>query len=197
MNSYTPVIYRIDNTGLKVWEKELEDYPDAVDLGVAADGNAIYFTCSYGSESDPKSESNLVKLDMEGNIVKAATLDNINAKGLLLLQSGNILVYGGFYSPNGASFIKKAKVMSFKSDLTSIASSFLGPYDDPDAQLPGLANSIYPTSSDILCAVQLEDKRVVLGGRVFMQKDVHPDRILLSPRTNRNMLIIAGEMGTW
>jgi hypothetical protein len=68
-------------------------------------------------------------------------------------------------------------------------------FDAPDAELPGLAMTTWPTASDFLTAIQLSDGRIALGGRVYMPMQTKPDEIILSPRINRALLLIMDKNG--
>jgi hypothetical protein len=195
--SFTSVIYKIDPKGALLWSKELTDYTDFTNQNLTADANFIYYTNSNGDEKSGLSQGNLLKLDQKGELVKRVAIENMNPTGALLLKSGKVLVYGGVYKPEGIQFIKRAKVLLFDDKGMQLKERTMEVWDKPDSDLPSMAISMKPTSTDFLTAIQLTDGRVALAGRVYMPMQVHPNKIMLSARANRNLLVIAGDDGLW
>lgn len=195
--SYTSVLYKIDNSGKLIWSKEFEDYPDFSEHNISASATNIYYVNSTGDERTGTSQSNVVKLNQAGEIEKVMALENINANGVLVLKSGKVLIYGGAYKPDGNQFVEKGKVVLMSANLDKEKEREMGMLDAPDAELPGLAMTMKPTSSDFLTAIQLKDGRVVLGGRDYMPLQTHPDKILLSARANQNLMIFCDSNGLW
>jgi len=96
-----------------------------------------------------------------------------------------------------SSSTEKEFFQTEKDNLEKEKEREMGMMDAPDAELPGLAMTMKPTSSDFLTAIQLKDGRVVLGGRDYMPLQIHPDKILLSPRANQNLMIFCDSNGLW
>jgi hypothetical protein len=195
--TWIPVIYKLDPKGIVLWNRELSDYAGFTFQNIAADINNIYYSNALGNEQSGSNSGNIIKLDQKGYIVNRVAIDDINPNGILVLKSGKILLYGNEYKHDGVQVVKKGKVILFDDMLSKIKERTLGEMDKPDVELPGLAAAMKPTSSDITNAIQLHDGRVALAGRVFMPLHTGGDEILLSPRTNRNLLIFAGDDGIW
>ncbi len=196
--SWTSVIYKIDPKGQLLWTKELGDFTDFESHSICSNGGSIYYTNCQGNEKTGISASNIVELDQNGELIRRIPLDNINATGAIVLSNGKLLVYGGRYTMSGRLFIKKARVMLFDNKLTLIKEREMGALDRPDSELPGLGASQNPTSSDFLCGVQLADKRIAIGGRVYMPLHHQGTMdMILSQKANRNLLILCDENGEW
>ncbi len=194
---WVPVIYKMDSKGNLQWTKELTAYGDFTVQNLTADENYIYYSNSMGNDKSRVNSGNIVRLDQQGEVVNRVAIVDMNPNGILVLRSGKILLYGGEYKTEGVQIVEKAKVTLFDGKLTKIKERVMGAYDKPDAELPGLVISMMPSSSDILTAIQLSDGRVALAGRVYMPLHTGADDILLSPRTNRNLLILTQEDGVW
>lgn len=196
MNYYS-LVYKLSANGELVWLAELEDFQDFTEHSIAADEGGIYVVQQYGYDRTGKNQTIILKLDLSGGLVNNLTFDNINANGMLSISGGNKILYGGVFKPDGMSFIEKGKAVYLDASLKILKEREMGPLDAPDAKLPGLAMTVKPTSSDFLTGKILKNGKIALAGRVFMPVDTHPDRIMLSNRTNQNLLLITNEKGEW
>lgn len=194
-----PFIYYLDSLGENLWSYYPEFSTDFENISIAQDkdGN-ILVASSYRDKKLGPCKTILLRINSKGEKTEEKIIDDIKSNGLLLLKNGNILMYGTHYQVyNDMMIISKANFFIFNSKLEKQVSDELGMLDNPDYNLPSLAVTAQPTSSEFNTAIQLTDGRVVLAGRVYMPDKVKPDEILLSPRYNQPMILFMNEKGTF
>jgi len=197
LTSYTSVIYKLSPDG----EEMGKLIPSEVTPGFSnqaitsdTDGEMLYIS-SYMDQENLTSMTQLLKLTPEGEVTVNAVLENIIANGILRLQNGNFLIFGCHLRTEGMSIVTKSKILILNMDLKIISEYEMSLIDRPDSELPSLAMTMQPTSSDFMTAIQLKDGRIACTGRLYMPVQTDPDSILTSPRYNRPYLVIFSEMG--
>ncbi|MDD5571666.1 MAG: hypothetical protein PHD97_11010 [Bacteroidales bacterium] len=195
--SFTSVIYKLNSKHEIIWQKEIKDAEsNFTNQAVSADkrGNIIYL-CSKQNNEIAKWNTKLIKLSPAGEVISVKSLDSISAKGILRIANGNYLIYGSNYNYVGVNLISKAKIIILNNSFEKIYEREMSFFDPPDAELPSLAMTAMPSSSDILTAEILSDGRIICGGRVYMPRDKEPDKIIISPRFNNPFVIVLDKDG--
>lgn len=194
-----PFIYYVDSLGEKIWNYYPEFSTDfeSNSLIQDTDGNFI-IASSYRDKKAGPCKTVLLKLNSKGDKIDEKVIDDIKANGFLLLNNGKILMYGTHYQAyNNVMIISKANFFILNNKLEKQFSDEVGMFDDPDYNLPSLAVTAQPTSSEFNTGIQLSDGRIVLAGRVYMPDKVSADEILLSPRYNQPMILFMNDDGTF
>lgn len=196
LTTYNTLIYKLSSAGELIWRKTLDGYPIFQGQGVAeTKNNGLVYICSRGTERDTNCATKMFMLDSSGNLLSQKELKGIRANGILGLKNGNYFLYGSHFQSAGIYLITKACFRIFDSSMKLVKQDELGMLDGPDAQLPWLAMSAWPTSSDLLTAIQLSDGRIACGGRVYMPTTADPEKIIFSDRVNRPMLLLVSSAG--
>jgi hypothetical protein len=139
----------------------------------------------------------LFTLDSNGTQIQMTETSEICANGVLTLNNGNIFLYGSKYQAVGNYIITKAAYTLYDPAMKIVKEDMMGMIDGPDAYLPGLYISMFPTSSDFLTAIQLSDGRIACGGRVYMPRETTPVAIQTSERYNRAFLVLMDDNGNF
>lgn len=194
-----PFVYCVDSLGEKLWDF-FPEFPtdfESISLTQDVDGN-ILIASSYRDKTKGPCKTILIKLNAKGEKIEEKEISDIKANGLLLLKNGNLLMYGTHYQVyNDIMIISKASFILFNSKLEKQLTDEMGILDNPDYNLPSLAVTAQPTSSEFNSGIQLSDGRIVLAGRVYMPDKTNPDEILLSPRFNQPYILFMNENGTF
>ncbi len=196
LSSYKTLIYKVTSAGEPVWRKELDAYPVFHNHGIAEGKNkSLVYVCSIGEEKDASGSTKMIALDSTGKVMSTTELKDIRANGILGLKDGNFFVYGCHFQVAGHYIISKACYRMFSPELEETGKDEMGMFDGPDAYLPNLAMTAWPTASDFITAIQLSDGRIACAGRVYMPEETHPDKIILSARVNKAFLVLMDEKG--
>lgn len=196
LTTFHTVIYRLTADGERMWRRTVKAYENFYSQGIAEGKNkSLLYTCSFNAEREMTGPTKLVTIDSSGEIVSTKEFTDIRANGILQLRNGNYLLYGSRYQQHGNYIITKACYQLLDAKLTKIKSDELGMMDAPDANLPSLAMTAWPTASDFLTAIQLSDGRIACAGRVYLPDEKNPDKILLSERSNKALLVLMKENG--
>lgn len=165
LNDYNPILYKITENGETTWSKQLEVPINFNNQCISTDkaGNAIY-ACGYTRNQTGGIESRIIKLDKEGNPINKTNLKNFSVNGILRMSNGNFLLYGSTFYVNMQQVVTKGKYIIVDSNLDIIGTHSLTKDDKPDVDLPGNQS----TSSELLCAYELKDDRIAIGGKVYM-----------------------------
>jgi hypothetical protein len=191
LSSYTSLIYKISTAGEMIWKKNLEVYPIFQGQGIAEGKNkSLIYVCSIGAEKDITGTTKMLTLDSSGNTLSTIEIPDIRANGVLALNNGNFFVYGSHFQQAGMYIISKACYKIYNPKFVKIKEDEMGMFDGPDAYLPSLAITTWPTASDFLSAVQLSDGRIACAGRVYMPDEIAPDKIIFSDRINKAFLVL-------
>ncbi len=194
--SYTSLVYKLSPTGELVWKKNIQAYETFYAQGIAETKNKnLVYACSIGSEVDATGSTKMISLDSSGNTLGTNEIQDIRANGILALNNGNLFLYGSHYQKTGVYIISKACYKIYNPDLKKINEDEMGMFDGPDADLPSLAMTAWPTASDFITAIQLSDGRIACAGRVYMPDDIAPDKIILSGRSNKAFLVLMDANG--
>ncbi len=197
LTAYTPIIYKLNSKGGIIWRNDITDVDSNFNTqSVITDkqGNIIY-SCSYQNEKDFIYNSKILKISQEGKVISSKILDSIAVKGILQLANGNMLLYGSGLISAGIYAVAKAKIIVLNNSFEKQYSREMDFLDPPDSELPSLAMTMKPTSSDLVAARILSDGRIVCGGRVYMPKDKDPEKIIFSTRYNNPFLIFLDKEG--
>lgn len=195
-SAYTSLLYKLSSTGEIVWRKDFEAYNTFFNQGISeGKDKSLIYVCSTGSEKEITGSTKIYTIDADGNASLSKELNNIRANGILTLKSGKVFVYGSHMQKTGNYIITKASYKLFDAGLKNESSDELGMMDGPDAFLPSLAMTAWPSSSDFLTAIQLADGRIACGGRVYMPEQTAPDKIIKSARTNKALLVLMNAEG--
>lgn len=194
-----PFIYYVDSLGENLWNYYPEFSTDFESISLAQDNEGnILLAASYRDKKLGPCKTILLKLNVKGEKIEEKEISDIKANGLLLLKNGNLLMYGTHYQVyNDMMIISKASFTLFNSKLEKQLTDEVGIIDNPDSNLPSLAVTAQPTSSEFNSGIQLSDGRIVLAGRVYMPDKTNPDEILLSPRFNQPYIMFMNENGTF
>lgn len=196
LTTYTTLIYKLSSSGETIWKKNFTGYDKFYAQGVSEGKNkSLVYVCSIGNEATMQAHTKIFSLDSNGNSVSMRELDDIRANGVLTLANGNVFLYGAVYKTVGIYVISKAATRMFSAEMNLLKDDEMGMLDGPDAFLPGMYISSFPTSSDFLTAIQLKDGRIACGGRVYMPSDTAPATIKASTRYNKAFLVIMDANG--
>lgn len=196
LTTYTSLIYKLSSTGELIWRKSIAAYPIFFAHGIAEGKNkSLVYVCSIGSERDTVCSTKICSLDSSGNLLSTNEVPGIRANGILGLKNGNFFLYGSHFQKASVYIITKACFKIYDPNLKLLKTDELGMFDGPDAQLPSLAMSVWPTSSDFLTAIQLSDGRIACGGRVYMPTEKDPEKIIFSDRVNKGLLVLMSSDG--
>lgn len=196
ITTYSTLIYKLSSSGEMIWKKNFTGYEKFYAQGVSEGKNkSLIYICSIGNEATMEGKTKIFSLDSNGNSVATRELDDIRANGVLTLANGNIFLYGGVYKTVGRYVISKAAIRIFSPEMNLLKYDEIGMFDGPDAFLPGLYISSFPTASDFLTATQLKDGRIACAGRVYMPTTADPDKIMFSNRTNKAFLVLMDANG--
>lgn len=196
LTSYTTLIYKLSSAGDLAWRKNINGYSDFFGQGISEGKNkSLVYTCSTGNESIGESSSKVYLLDSNGALILHTEMQGIRANGVLTLSNGNIFLYGSGFKTVGNYLISKASYKIFSPDMKEISGDEMGTADAPDAFLPGMYITSFPTASDFLTAIQLSDGRIACGGRVYLPIETSPERIIGSERHNMAFLVLMNADG--
>ncbi|CAN5391563.1 hypothetical protein BH09BAC5_BH09BAC5_25290 [soil metagenome] len=196
LTSYTTLIYEISSSGEMSWKKNFTGYEDFFAQGISEGKNkSLIYVCSYNNEEAAIGKTKIFRLDSNGNEKSQNEINEMRANGVLTLQDGNIFVYGAHFQKVGIYIISKASFKIYTPEMKVVKEDEMGMFDGPDAFLPSLAISTFPTASDFITAIQLSDGRIVCAGRVYMPVNTAADKIIFSERTNRAFLVIMDKGG--
>ena len=92
--------------------------------------------------------------------------------------------------------ITKAKFIIINKELADIKEDELSIQDKPDSELPKEVVKLYPTSSDLLTAIQLKDGRIAIAGRVNMPINKLSKEINMA-RQNNALLVLMDKYGNF
>lgn len=191
LTAYSTVIYKLSSAGDITWKKALSGYDTFYAQGISEGKNkTLVYICSTGVETLATGTTEIFQLDSSGNEISKREINDIRANGVLTLKNGNIFLYGSHYQKTGIYIISKACYKIYTPDLKEIKTDEMGMFDGPDAYLPSLFISVYPTASDFLTAIQLKDGRIACGGRVYMPYPAAADMIMFSDRHNNAFLVL-------
>ncbi|CAN5901070.1 hypothetical protein BH11BAC7_BH11BAC7_15620 [soil metagenome] len=194
--SYTTLMYKLSATGDLLWKKNITGYTDFFGQGVSEGKNkSLFYTCSTGNEAIGESGTKIFHLDSNGAVILLTELENFRSNGVLTLSNGTIFLYGSVFETTGNYLVSKASSRIFSPDMKELSKDEMGIADAPDAFLPGLYISAYPTASDFLTAVQLSDGRIACGGRVYLPIETSPAAIIESKRHNMAFLVLMTQEG--
>lgn len=196
LSAYTSLVYKLSPTGEIIWRKDFEAYNTFFNQGISeGKDKSLIYVCSTGSEKEITESTKMYSIDANGNATLSKELNDIRANGVLTLKSGKIFIYGSHTLQVGIYIITKASYKLLDAGLKTESSEELGMMDGPDAFLPNLAMSSWPSSSDFLTAIQLADGRIACGGRVYMPEETAPDKIIFSARINKALLVLMNAEG--
>lgn len=196
LTAYTSLIYKLSPAGELLWKKNLNAYSTFYAQGISEGKNkTLFYICSTGNESIPESSTKVYSLDSNGTLISVKEIEDIRANGVLTLKNGNVFLYGSTFKTIGAYIISKATFIIFTSEMNSLKQDEMTMMDGPDAFLPSLYISAYPTASDFLTAIQLADGRIACGGRVYMPAETSPPAIITSERYNKAFLVLMDAEG--
>ena len=196
LTAYSTLIYKLSAAGDMTWRKTISAYDSFYAQGISEGKNkGLIYICSTGVETMATGTTEIFQLDSGGNEISKREINDIRANGVLTLKNGNIFLYGSHYQKSGMTIITKACYKIYSPGLESVKEDEMGMFDGPDAYLPGLYITEFPTASDFITAVQLADGRVACGGRVYMPTTSDPDQILFSSRYNNAFLVIMNADG--
>ncbi|MDQ3109833.1 MAG: hypothetical protein M3R17_08050 [Bacteroidota bacterium] len=196
--SFISLIYKLDANGELVWKKTLNGYSSFYAQGVSEGKNkSLIYICSTSNESVAECSTKIFSLDSNGTLIIMKETDEIRANGVLTLANGNIFLYGSRFQTIGQYIISKGSYKIYDPSMKVVKEDMLGIADGPDAYLPGLYITMYPTASDFLTAIQLADGRIACGGTVYMPFETSPGKIEDSERYNRALLVIMDVNGNF
>ncbi len=196
LTSYTTLIYKLSSSGEMIWKRNFTGYDDFFAQGVSEVKNkSLVYVCSFSDEALAVGKTKIFSLDSNGNEKSEKEIDGIRANGVLTLEDGNIFIYGAHFQKVGIYIISKASFKIYSSEMKVVNEDEMGMFDGPDAFLPSLAISTFPTASDFITAIQLSDGRIVCAGRVYMPLNTAADKIIFSKRTNAAFLVIMDDGG--
>ncbi len=196
MRSYTPIIYRLSSAGKVMWRVGITVPPNFFTQDIVqVDRSTFIYMCSYGKEYLGTSETRLIHLSSGGDPVKANTIPNINANGLLLLDSKKVLLYGSNLAILSGRVVTRAKYAIVGKNLDAEYQRELGSADIPDALMPQKIATALPTTSDFSSAVKLMDGRLALTGKVYMPVDPKSPNPRGNDRFNAPLLVILDKLG--
>jgi len=197
MTSYVPIIYKLDSEGNKIWKKGISVPENFYTHSIDANSEGrLFYTCNYSRESTGASETRVITISPNSDVLKYETLQEISANGILALSNDNFFVYGSNILVNESRVITKAKYLIIDPELNILKTHEMSNIDFPDNKFPEGLN-IMPTSSDINVAIQLSDGRIACGGRIFMPQTLEADKILSSQKQNNGFLILLDDHGNF
>jgi hypothetical protein len=195
---YIPVLYCLSPEGEVTWTKELPNEENYVTASIVTDKNGnIYSMFNFGNEQMILNHTSVYLHSSKGDSLKFTWIDKFCANGGVLNKDNNIILYGGIYKAESGYSIKKATTCLIDKQLTVLNQNSMDMFDAPDAEIPGLGFTVYPTSSDFLTGISLSDGRYALGGRVYMPERINAsvDEIIAMPRYNQNLVIFTNQTG--
>ncbi len=196
LTAYSSIIYKLSATGEMLWRKEMTNCRGFYAQGVSESKNkGLIFICSTGNESVPESNTKIYSLDSNGTLIIMKELEDIRANGVLTLANGNIFLYGSTFKTTGTYIVSKGAFRIFSPDMAALKQDEMGMMDGPDAFLPSMYSSAYPTASDFLTAIQLADGRIACAGRVYLPMETSADAIIESERHNIAFLVLMNADG--
>jgi hypothetical protein len=196
LTAYSTLIYKLSATGEMIWKKNFDSYESFYAQGISEGKNKnLIYVCSTGKEALATGSTKIFMLDSNGNTNSQKEISDIRANGVLTLKNGNIFLYGAHYQKTGIYIISKATYKMFTPELKVVKEDEMGMFDGPDAYLPSLAMTAFPTASDFVTAIQLSDGRIACAGRVYMPAETNPDKIIFSDRYNKAFLVIMSADG--
>ncbi len=196
MKTYTPIVYRLSSAGKVLWRVGITVPPNFFTQDIIqVDRSTFIYMCSYGKEYLGTSETRLIQLSSGGNAVKANTIPNINANGLLLLESKKVLLYGSNLAIISGRVVTRAKYAIIAKSLEAEYQRELGSADAPDALMPQKIATALPSTSDFSSAIRLSDGRIALSGKVYMSSNPGKPNPRGSDRFNAPMLVILDKLG--
>lgn len=196
LTSYTSVLYKLSAAGETIWKKQLDAYSKFYAHDVSEGPNkSLVYICSWGNETVPVATTKVFSLDSNGKSISMNEIEELRANGVLTLANGNIFLYGAVFKTVGIAIISKAATRIFSPAMKPLKEEEMGMLDGPDAFLPSMYISSFPTASDFLTAIQLKDGRIACGGRVYMPADSNPATIAESDRYNKAFLVLMDANG--
>ncbi len=196
LTAYSSILYKLSATGEMLWRKEMTTCSGFYAQGVSESKNkGLIYICSTGNESVPESSTKMFSLDSNGTLIIMKEVEDIRANGVLTLANGTIFLYGSAFKTVGTYIVSKAAFQIFSQEMAPLKQDEMGMVDGPDAFLPGLYISAYPTASDFLTAIQLADGRIACGGRVYLPIETSAEAILESGRHNLAFLVLMNTDG--
>lgn len=196
MRSYTPIVYRLSSSGKVLWRVGITVPPNFFTQDIVqVDRSTFIYVCSYGKEYLGTSETRMIHLSSGGNAIKANTIPNINANGLLLLDNKKVLLYGSNLTILSGRVVTRAKYAIIAKNLETDYQRELGSTDVPDALMPQRIATSLPSTSDFSSAVKLIDGRIALTGKVYMPTDPKNPNPRGNDRFNAPLLVILDKLG--
>lgn len=197
---YSPILYKTDARGEVLWSKFLENElnPYYLEMDVNSQGQVLVSN-GYGTEATMESYTELYVYSSEGDSIAHKKIDGIRAAGVLCLSTGNTMLYGSNLKTSGSGTaqdarIAKAKTMVLNQELITLNYDEMCEWDNPDYIMPSM-QLIKPTSSDFTEAVELPNGRIACVGRVYMPENITAGAILVSPSTNRPLVVYTDPLG--
>ena len=196
-SSYNSVVYKLSPSGEILWRNDISESDEKfVMQAVVTDKDGkIMLMNSIQNQLAGTCQTKIMTIADDGKTTSVKKIDSIVAKGMLRLSNGNILLFGSAVISSGSYVITKAKIVMLDKSLNIVYQRVMDFLDEPDAELPSLAMTALPTSSDLLTAEILSDGRIACAGRVFMPKERDAEKILFSPRINNPFIIVLDKNG--
>jgi hypothetical protein len=196
LTSYTSLIYKLSAAGEVLWKKKLDAYSKFYAQDISEGKNkSLFYMCSTGNETIPEAHTKIFSLDSNGKGISLVEIEEIRANGLLTLANGNVFLYGAVYKTSGIYIVSKAAIKIFTPEMKSLKEDEMKMIDGPDAFLPSMYISAFPTASDFLTATQLNDGRIACAGRVYIPATTDPATIATADRYNKAFLVLMDTNG--
>ncbi len=189
VTGFVPIVYKIDKTGKQLWKKGI-DVPSNFNKQSFSilNNDKLIYVCGYTKNPTGFSETRVTVLSNMGEEIKSNNIQNFSANGIIKMTNGNYLIYGSEFIVDKHQVVTKGKFIIINPMLEIIAVKTLDKNDNPDAQL----KSKIKTSSDFLCACNISNDQIAIGGKVFMPISDKSDN-----RNNVPLLMIINSNGTY
>lgn len=198
LTQYSPILYKYTSDGKLVWSEEVDVPKNFFNQNVCTDKKEnIYYICGYTKETTGRSETRIIKLSPDKIKIKAISLENFSANGIIALSNGNFLIYGSNLKVHEGMVITKGKFVIMNKEMAIIKKEELSIMDKPDSEFPREVMTKFPTSSDLLSGMQLRDGRIALTGRVYMPVSRTNTKNINAERHNSALLVITDKNGNF
>lgn len=189
VTDYVPIIYKLTSDGNQIWKIGVDVPSNFYKQSICFDeNNNVVYACGYTKNPTGFSETRVVKFNKNGQQEDYCVINDFSSNGILKLSDNNFLLYGSKFYVDEKQVVTKARYIIINENLTEKANVFLTDKDKPDADI----ESERTTSSDLLTAIELENGKIALAGKVFMPNAITPEK-----RQNNPLLIIINKDGSY
>jgi hypothetical protein len=194
-----PLIYKLDAQGKEIWKYKPEVDAEFMNITTSFDSkDNVILAFGYRDNSNYTSFTILKKLNSKREEIQTEIISDIKSNGIVKLKNGKMLLYGGnFKAYDNRMIISRACFTILNEDLTVFKADEINEKDNPEKSFSTEVMIENPLSSEFMTAIQLNDGRISIGGRILIPEKTDAENIKEAQRINKALVLFTDSEGNF